>query len=188
MKWIGERISFVDDKEKSTFVIYPSSPTWVKGLMGAWCAMWLVIGITIIWSAFTFKLSDQENIIIVIFLAFWAYYAAKVGRSYFWILWGKELIKVNEAALFYKRSVKQFGKSTPYYLENIKKIRMSQPKENSLQAVWETSPWVRGGERLEFDYLGKTIRFGRKINEKDAKLFFNVLTKKVEERVRKVKN
>ena len=116
MKWIGERISFVDDKEKSTFVIYPSSPTWVKGLMGAWCAMWLVIGITIIWSAFTFKLSDQENIIIVIFLAFWAYYAAKVGRSYFWILWGKELIKVNEAALFYKRSVKQFGKSTPLYV------------------------------------------------------------------------
>jgi len=33
MKWIGERISFVDDKEKSTFVIYPTSETWIKGLM-----------------------------------------------------------------------------------------------------------------------------------------------------------
>ena len=188
MKWIGERISFVDDKEKSTFVIYPTSETWIKGLMGAWCAMWLVIGLTTIWYTFTHKMTDQENIIIVIFLSFWVYYASKVGRSFFWILWGKELVKVNEAALFYKRSIKQFGKSTPYYLENIKKIRMYQPKENSLQAVWETSPWVRGGERLEFDYLGKTIRFGRKLNEKDAKLFFNVLTKKVEERLRKVKN
>lgn len=188
MKWIGERISFLEDKQKSTFVIYPASTPLVKALMGAWFAMWLAIGATIVWSFFTFKLSDQENIIIVVFLSFWAYYAIKVGRSYFWLLWGKEYIKVNEAALTYKRSIKNYGKATPYYLENIKKIRMYQPKENSLQAVWETSPWVRGGERLEFDYLGKTIRFGRKLNEKDAKLFFNVLTKKVEERLRKVKN
>jgi hypothetical protein len=188
MKWIGERISFVEDKDKATFVIYPGTQAWVKALMGAWCAMWFVIGITVIWSYFTFKLTDQENIAVIIFLSFWTYYAIKVGRSYFWLLWGKELIKVNEAALFYKRSVKQFGKSTPYYLENIKKIKMTQPKENSLQAVWETSPWVRGGERLEFEYLGKIVRFGRKLDEKDAKLFFNVLTKKIEERLRKVKN
>jgi len=188
MKWIGEHISFVDDKDKATFVIYPSSPAWIKSLMGAWCAMWLTVGFTMVWSLFAMTFNEQEKIIIAIFMTFWTYYAVKVGRSYSWILWGKELIKVNEAALFYKRSVKKFGKSTPYYLENIKKIRMYQPKERSLQAVWETSPWVRGGERLEFDYLGKTIRFGRKLNEKDSKLFFNTLTKKVEERLRKVNN
>ena len=188
MKWIGERISFVDDKQKTTFVIYPATKGIVKSLMGAWFAMWLVIGGTIGWSYFTFKLSQQESLIIVIFMVFWLYYAVKVGRSFFWLMWGKELIKVNEAALFYKKSIRNYGKSTPYYIENIKKIRFYTPKETSLQAVWETSPWVRGGERIEFDYLGKTVRLGRKLNEKDAKLFFNVLTKKVEERLRKIKN
>ena len=188
MKWIGERISFLEDKQKATFVIYPSSTTLVKSMMGAWFTMWMVIGGTIIWSYFTFKLTDQETIIIYVFLSFWAYYALKVIRSFSWLLWGKEFIKVNEAALTYKRSIKNYGKATPYYLENIQKIRISQPKPNSLQAVWDASPWVKGGERMEFDYLGKTVRFGRKLNEKDGKLFFNLLTKKVEERLRKVKN
>ena len=118
---------------------------------------------------------------------FWFYYAVKVARSFLWLLWGKELIKVNEAALFYKRSIKNYGKSTPYYLENIKKIQTYQPKSNSFQAVWEASPWVRGGERIEFEHLGKTIRFARKLNERDTKLFFNLITKKVEERARKLK-
>lgn len=188
MKWIGERISFLEDKEKATFVIYPSATSLVKALIGAWFAMWLVIGISTILYSLKFKLSDQENIIVVVFLVFWAYYAYKVGKSYFWLMWGKELIKVNETSVIYKRSIKKYGKATPYYLENIKKMRMHQPKENSLQSVWEGSPWVSGGERIEFDYMGKTIRLGRKLNEKDGKLFFNVLTKKIEERLRKVKN
>jgi hypothetical protein len=196
MKWIGERISFLEDNQKSTFVIYPAAKTIVKALMGSWLAMWLMIGISVLLyvNQQNYKLSDKENlndqlnIIVFVFLVFWAYYAVKVARSFAWLLWGKEFIKVNEASLTYKRSIKSYGKATPYYLENIKKIRIYQPKENSLHAVWDASPWVKGGERLEFDYLGKTIRFGRKLNEKDGKLFFNLLTKKVEERLRKVKN
>jgi hypothetical protein len=185
MKWIGKRISFVDDKIRTTVVIYPESTTFVKGLMGAWVAMWMVIGATIIWSYFTFKMTDQEKIIIYVFMTFWAYYAIKVARSFFWLLWGKELIKIDEAAFHYKRSIRNYGKSTPYYFANIKKISLFQPKEKSFQAVWEASPWVQGGERLEFEYLGKIVRFGRKLEEKDAKLLFTFLTKRIEERMRK---
>jgi hypothetical protein len=47
---------------------------------------------------------------------------------------------------------------------------------------------VKGGEILEFDYMGKVIRFGRKIDEKDAKLLFNLISKRIEERLRKTKN
>lgn len=188
MKWIGERISFVDDKAKTTIVIYPENVTWVKGLMGAWVAMWTVIGVTMVWSYYTFKLTDQENLIIYIFMAFWFYYAVKVFRSFAWLMWGKELIKINEASFTYKKSVKNYGKATPYYFENIKKISMSTPKERSFQAIWEASPWIRGGERLEFEYMGKVIRFGRKLEEKEAKLLFNLITKKIEEKMKKKKD
>ena len=98
------------------------------------------------------------------------------------------LVKIDEAAYYYKKSVRNFGKSTPYYLENIKKIELLQPKERSIQTVWEASPWIRGGERIEFEYLGKVIRFGRKLEEKEAKLLFNLVTKRIEERMRKIKN
>lgn len=188
MKWIGERISFVDDKTRTTIVIYPENVSWIRALMGAWVAMWLVIGCTVVWSYFTFTLNEQEKIIIYVFMTFWTYYAFKVFRSFFWIMWGKELIKIDEAALFYKKSVKGYGKSVPYYLENIKKMSLFYPKERSIQAVWEASPWVRGGERIEFEYLGKMIRFGRKLNEKDSKLLFNLITKRMEERLKQVKS
>ena len=187
MKWIGKRISFIDEKAKTTIVIRPENVSWVNSLMGAWVAMWAVIGFTIVWSYFNLTLTDQELIIIVVFMTFWLYYAVRVFRSFVWLLSGKELLKIDEAAVYYKKSVWGYGKSNAYFLENISKIRISRPKENSAQAVWEKSPWVRGGERMEFDYMGKLIRFGRKLNEKDAELLFKLITKRVDERLRKLK-
>jgi hypothetical protein len=187
MKWIGERISFVEDKQKMTVVIYPDAKGWVKSMMGAWFAMWVMIGAVVIWSYFTFKLTEQENIIIYIFMAFWAYYAIRVGRSFFWLLWGKELIKIDEAAFIYKKSIKTYGSAKRYLLENISKMRMHELKEGSFQAIWEASPWVKGGERLEFDYLSKVVRIGRKVSEKDGKLLFKLLSKRIDQNIRKMK-
>lgn len=185
MKWIGERVSFVDDKKKTTILIEPDSVFWVNALMGAWVAMWMTIGAVVIWSLFYIDLSQQEQLIMIVFLSFWLYYATKVTRSFFWLLWGKESIKIDEVALTYKKSIKGYGRAIPYYIENIEKIRLSIPKEKSIQVVWESSPWVRGGERIEFDYLNKVIRFGRKLNEKDSELLFKLVTKKVSDRLKK---
>lgn len=187
MKWIGERVSFVDEKGWTTIVIYPEKKPLVTALMGAWVAMWLTIGVTVIWSLFSLKLSQQEEIILYIFLTFWGYYAFKVIRSFFWILWGKELIKIDEAALHYKRSIRQYGRSTPYYLENIRKVELFQPESRSIQSVWEASPWVQGGERIQFEHLNKQVKMARKLKEKDAKLLFSLITKRIDENLRRKK-
>ena len=184
MKWIGERISFVDDKKKTTILIEPESIFWVNGLMGAWVAMWFVIGAVVVWSLFSLELTDQEKIILFVFLTFWTYYATKVVRSFFWLLWGKESIKIDETALFYQKSIKGYGRSIPYYVDNIQKIRLSIPKDKSIQNVWESSPWVRGGERIEFDYMSKVVSLGRKLNAKDSELLYKLITKKVESRIK----
>ncbi len=187
MKWIGKRISFVDDKDKATIVVYPQDISWLKAVMGAWVGMWLAIGATVIWSFFTFELSQQETIILIVFLTFWAYYAFRVTKSFFWLMWGKELIKIDEVSLTYKRSIRGYGKAVPYYLENISKIRVFQPKERSIQSAWEKSPWIKGGERIEFDYMGKVIRFGYKLEEKETKQLFKFITKKMDDRLKKIK-
>ena len=185
MKWIGERISFVDDKDKATIVIYPENITWIKAILGAWVGMWFAVGATVTWSLFTFEFTEQETIILIVFLTFWAYYAYRVTKSFLWILWGKELIKIDEVSLSYKRSIRNYGKSVPYFLENIKKMSVHQPKERSIQTAWEKSPWIRGGERIEFEYMGKVVRFGRKLDEKDTKQLFRFVAKKMDDRLRK---
>ncbi len=184
MKWIGKRISFLDGNKKTTLVIYPQDITWVKAAMGAWVGMWYAIGGVVIWSFFVLPLSDQEKIILAIFLAFWFYFAFRVTRSFFWFLWGKEMVKIDEVAFYYKKSIKGYGKSVPYYIENIKKMEVILPKEKSIQAAWEKSPWVPGGERIEFEYLGKPVRFGRKLNQKDTELLFKLVTKKINDRLK----
>lgn len=192
MKWIGERISYVDKDNKTTFIILPENAGWQKSLLGAWFCMWTVIGVVMIWAwtsgyAFRFKTESRQQLqlIIIIFMVFWLYYFLRVGRSFFWLLYGKEMIKVDKISLLIKNSTRGYGKAKEYYLENIDRIRVSIPRANSIQSVWESSSWVRGGERLEFDYRGKTVRFGRKLSEQEAKLLFQVLTRRVEEQLRR---
>lgn len=202
MKWIGNRISYLDDQHKTTVIITPEQVGFIKALMGAWCFMWLVIGATIIWAwlsgniygfdeasrkSLDVKERQQLLIITIIFLSFWAYYFIRVGRTFLWIMYGREYIKVDKISMTIKTSIGTYGKAKEYYLENIKKVRVSVPKANSFQAAWENSPWIRGGERIEFDYLGKTIRFGRKLNQQDSKLLFQFLTKRLEDQLKKKK-
>ncbi|WP_294674811.1 hypothetical protein [uncultured Fluviicola sp.] len=164
--------------------------------------MWLAIGATIIWAwlsgniygfdevsrkSLDVKERQQLLIITIIFLSFWAYYFIRVGRTFLWIMYGREYIKVDKISMTIKTSIGTYGKAKEYYLENIKKVRVSVPKANSFQAAWENSPWIRGGERIEFDYLGKTIRFGRKLNPQDSKLLFQLLTKRLEDQLKKKK-
>ena len=182
---IGERISFVNDKNKTTIVIEPDKNFWINGLMGSWLAMWYTIGCVVIWSLSTINLSNQETLILLIFLSFWVFYAFKVTRTFFWLMFGKELIKIDETSFHFKKSIKSYGKSVPYYFENIKNFSLKIPDKYSIQAVWETSPWVGGGERLSFEYFGKQIKFGRKLNEKDSKLLFNLVIKRIAERNKK---
>jgi len=180
MKWIGKRISIVEDKKKTTIIITPERKIWINALMGAWISMWYVIGLSVILSFFILELTGQQKLILFIFLSFWFYYALRVTRSFLWLMWGQENLKIDEISLTIKNSTGKFGKARSYFLENIRKIRTSTPKERSLQQSWEASPWVGGGERIEFDYLGKVIRIGRKLSEKEAKLLFHFLTNKME--------
>jgi hypothetical protein len=100
-------------------------------------------------------------------------------------MWGKELIQIDEVNLKYKKSIRKYGKSKSFLLENINKMTMHKTEEKSFQAAWEKSPWVIGGERLEFDYQGKVVKMGRKLEQKDAEILFKLLTKRVDTQIRK---
>jgi hypothetical protein len=133
----------------------------------------------------SFNLVQQEKLIIIIFLCFWTYYTYKVGKALFWLMWGKELIKIDSDGLTYKKSIKGFGKSNNFFLENIEKMDVVFPKDNSIQAIWENSPWIQNAERIHFQYINKNIRIAKKLNEKDTSVLFKLITKKIEECLKK---
>lgn len=188
MKWIGERISYVDQKDGiTTFVIYPEKVIWKNNLLSAWLTVWVLIGGYVIYSLFK-DYTREEKLVLIVFLSFWLYFLVRVGRATLWQLKGKELIRINDQVLMIKRSIFSYGKAQSYFLENISKVKIEEVKESNLGFQFERSIWVVGGEKLSFEYQGKTVRLGRKLNETDAKLFFRVLTNRIEQRVRKKKN
>ena len=179
MTQISDRISFVDHGNKTTIVILPARQAWVIALMGAWLAMWCTIGIVSIWSLLVLDLKDQEKIILWVFMTFWLYYAQRVARSFLWMLWGQEHLKLDELGMHIKKSIRSYGKSVPYYYDNISDLTFDVPEEKSFQSVWESSPWIQGAERFQFNYFGKLIKFGKKLTKKEAHLLAQVIEKKM---------
>ena len=179
MKTIGDRISFEDSKAKTTVVIVPEKNLFVNALMGAWLGMWYCIGGIVIWSLIQLSLNEQERIILYIFLIFWMYYAFRISKTFLWLIFGKELLKLDRDGFHIKNSFFSYGKLRTYYFSNIKDFQFDIPENRTIRAVWESSPWVSGGERFEFEYFGKHKKFGRKLNLKESKLLFDLLKAKI---------
>lgn len=96
------------------------------------------------------------------------------------------MIKIDEVSLSYKKSIKGYGKAAIFYIENISKINECDVEPNSIQSIWEKSPWVKGGERIEFEHKGQVVQFARKINPQDTKLLFRLISKRVDEKARRL--
>lgn len=184
MKWIGDRISFKDNKDNITFVIYPPKVGYKKHLVLTWFILWLLVG-GYVSSQFFYEYSDQEKIALFIFMAFWLYFAVRVFKTLLYLYKGREYIKVDETALRVKRATGQYGKAKQYFLENLTKLNVVEMKSTSVQKVFEDSIWVKGSDRIQFEYMGKHYGFGRKLNEQDAKMVFQIITKRINKFLRK---
>lgn len=115
-----------------------------------------------------FDLKNQEKIILWIFLSFWVFYFLRIGRTFLWIHYGQEFIKLGEFSVDYKRSIFKYGKAHIIFYENISGFSSHFPKENSFEAVWESSPWISGGERICLETKLKTYKIGRKLSVQET--------------------
>ncbi|HLV42283.1 MAG TPA: hypothetical protein VKY37_08395 [Brumimicrobium sp.] len=179
MKWIGERISFVDKKDSISFIIYPPKLGRKKILILIWFALWVLIGGYVTSQLFQ-EYSQEEKLALFIFMIFWLYFALRVLRTILFLFFGKEYIKLDVSSLRVKKATGSYGRSKQYFIENINKLSLISLKDNSFQKVYDDSPWVRGANRIQFEYFQKKYSFGRKLEEKDAEMMFKIITKRIE--------
>jgi hypothetical protein len=184
MKWIGKRISVVDQKDALSFVIYPENIGWKIYILAAWLLLWISIGVYVTSQLFG-GYNQSEKIALAIFMAFWFYFFVRVGRTFLYLTLGREFIKMDKTVLRLKTGIKTYGKTNQFFLENIAKLRKVELKENSYQSVFENSVWVRGTNKIEFEYMGKVYSFGRKLNDKDTQLLFNYIAKRISQHIKK---
>lgn len=179
MKWIGNRITFVDKKDSVSFVIYPPKLGRKKSFILIWFVLWLLVGGYVTTSFFQ-EFSKEEKLALVIFMLFWLYFAIRVLRTILYLYYGKEYIKLDNNCLRIKTATGNYGKSTQYFIENITKLSVVPLKEGSFKKIFEDSAWVRGANRIQFEHFKKNYSFGRKLDDKDSEMIFKILTRRIE--------
>lgn len=179
MKWIGNRITFVDKKERISFVIYPPKLGRKKHLVVVWFALFFAVGVYVS-TRFFADFSQDEKMMLFIFMAFWAYFAVRVFRTILYLYFGREYIKLDKTCLRIKIATGEYGKARQFFIENLSKFKFIELKDSSIQKVYDDSPWVKGTNRIQFEYFGKKYAFGRKLDNKDAEMLYKILTRRIE--------
>jgi hypothetical protein len=168
MKVIGERVSILKKEDVLSVVILPTTDTKKLALMFAWLMAWTVCGILVFLNYF--KLTKQDaKLFIIGYLSFWAYYEFKIMRTFLWKKYGKEKIWIQDGILFYRREMNGKGKIREFNVELINDIRLIEIKQGNFSDFINQSFWVKGGERIEFDFMAKNIRFGMQLSTEEAK-------------------
>jgi hypothetical protein len=178
MEYIGKQISIKRSENELSIVILSFKNKMKNTLLFLWLFLWTICGIVVFAEYFILTDSNSRAFIIV-WIGFWVYFEYKIAKAYMWRKYGKEKIKIRDGKLLYKRDVSGKGKVKIYEIDFIKDFRMVEKKEDSFFENLNNSYWAVAGEKLEFDYYGKDIKFGIQLEETDAKALFNKIKKEI---------
>lgn len=173
MRSISERVTIERTPERTSVVVSARLPKGKEALLVTWTIAWFLCGIYVIYARTELAENDPLRQYLLAFLAFWAYFAFKIGRVVLWRMKGFELWLIKDGSLTVKDSIFGYGKATNYFIENIQKMGLLKIEETSIKWQLNDSPWVMGGERLGFEYVGKKVIFGKGLTEEEAR---NVLS------------
>lgn len=198
-KWIGDRVSVEDSQERTTIVIRPVRVMWKELLLSLWVIAFTFVGLAIFYllitgfAGLTYDTPpteeelDNQLIYGIVFMGFWAYFEYKTVKALLWYRFGKELINIDDQALHLKKSILSYGKAHRFFFENMKKFGQRKDVETSFNTFFENAYWAMGTDALIFDYHGKTKSFGRRLDERTARLLLRLIDDRVKKRLKKKK-
>ena len=78
----------------------------------------------------------------------------------------------------YKRSWGSYGSAVSYDLDTIKDLGLVNLSGKSFARSYQNAFWTVGGEQIGFEYLGKKVVIGLRLEEKDAKKVVKLIGRK----------
>jgi hypothetical protein len=113
--------------------------------------------------------NEKQRLILIVIIAFWAYYEYKVGRAYFYRKFGHEKLWMKNGVLYFKRELNGKGKVKKFDIDFVNEFRVLEFNRNDFFQSVSRSFWTLAGESLAFDFHSKTIPFGIQLEEREAK-------------------
>lgn len=192
-KMIGDRVSTHIENNKTSIIILPKRVRWKEALLFFWVLGFTIVGFYMIYLLLgglekidnsmlegnPAEILRNQKIYIGVFVGFWLYFEYKVLKGLLWVVFGKELLLITNDTLSIKNSILSYGKSNNYFFENIKNMDLIEHKPLSFGFDYENAFWRKGTDSIIFDHRGKTVAYGRKLNEKDARLVYRYIIDRV---------
>ena len=169
MEQVSERVSVERTTGRTSVVISARVERSKEAMLVAWFVAWVVMGGLVIWQRSLLEPGDDLRQYLLAFLAFWLYFALKVGKAVLWRTKGFEQWRLKDGTLTIRDSILGYGKARPYFVENIQKLGLLKIDPSSWKYQWDRSIWTIGGARLGFEYLGRKVIFGKGLTEEEAK-------------------
>ena len=113
--------------------------------------------------------NQSQRMILLVVIAFWAYYEFKVGRAYFFRKYGMEKLWIKNGTLYYRKEFGKRGKTRQFDVNYIKSVKQVDFNEHDFFQNMSRSFWTLSGEGVEFAYHSKIMRFGIQLNDFESK-------------------
>ncbi|MDA7835921.1 hypothetical protein N9A49_00790 [Salibacteraceae bacterium] len=172
----GAKVTLEETEEGTVISILPETKPWQTFVLGAWAVVWLFCGAFVMLGGYK-ELEGDGRIFILVFLAFWAYFLFYAARSLVWNNVGTEFIRITAESMDYKRSWNDYGKVRSYDLSTIKNLGMVNYDDKPFAKTYNAAFWTMGGEMIGFEYIGRKIAFGFKLEEKETKKIIKLIEK-----------
>ena len=167
MKIISNRVSMVDKDDVLSIVILPTTDKRKLNWLLLWLIAWSICGIIVLVNFFTLKNRDAQ-IFVLVYLSFWLYFEYKIMNAYKWKKNGKEKIWLKKGKLFYQKEIKGKGKTEEFDLNLINDIEIIELSAASFSDSINQSFWIKGGERIQFQFQAKTVKMGMQLSDTEA--------------------
>lgn len=167
MKLISERVSVQEKDNVLSVVMLPTTDKKKLNLMLLWLLAWTACGVIVFMNYF--KLNNQDaKLFIIIYLSFWFYFEYKIARAWIWKKFGREKVWLKSGKLFLQKEINGKGKIKEYELDLVNEVKLIELSHASFADTINQSFWIKGGERIQFQYMAKTITFGMQLSDKEA--------------------
>jgi hypothetical protein len=173
---IGQRISYAWHPDALTVIITQEIPRRQRLMLEVWFAAWLMAGAGF-GQAWRMATTADERMFFMICIAFWTYFAFRVGKVVLWRRMGQEMIRVNAEGVSIKNAFGTFGRAHFFLKDNIKRLEVVRRDKTKFLHTLDQSFWIIGGDALSFQYFRKSIVFGKQLSEREAGALAKVIDK-----------
>lgn len=173
----SQRIRIQQEADRKLITIFPLYDAAKSRMMLIWLILWLICGAVVLYEMFG-NHSREEKLVLLVYLAFWCYFAYRISRVYRWRQSGREEISIKDQSISIGKFTGGRGFVNDYPLHAISKPEIIAMNPTSFAAVFAQSYWMEGNEGLFFlTHSNQRVGFGLQLSEAEQQVLLKELNR-----------